>query len=115
MIDVISSKNEYALQSSLSQLKGNIQKKIKESASFYRENPVKVLLEALRVVFTCPNSVSALFLRIGELRDDAAHDMRIRSRQCFADPEQEIHLRWRELYFAWFVPVSKFDAATVSA
>ena len=30
VIDVISSKNEYALQSSLSQLKGNIQKKIKE-------------------------------------------------------------------------------------
>lgn len=81
----------------------------------FRENPVKVLLEALHVVFTCPNSVSALFLRIGELRDDAAHDMRIRSRQCFADPEQEIHLRWRELYFVWFVPVSKFDAATVFA
>lgn len=62
-----------------------------------------------------PKLSVSVFLRTGELRDDAAHDMRIRSRQCFADPEQEIHLRWRELYFAWFVPVSKFDAATVSA
>ena len=57
------------------------------------------------VVFTCQDSVSALFLRTGELRDDAAHDMRIRTRQCFADPEQEIHLRWSQLHVAWLVPV----------
>ena len=89
--------------------------KIKESASFYRENPVKVLLEALHVVFTCPNSVSALFLRTGELRDDAGHDMRIRTRQCFADPEQEIHLRWSQLHVAWLVPVGWLYTATVAA
>ena len=57
------------------------------------------------LVFTYQGSVSVLFLRTGELRDDAAHDMRIRTRQCFADPEQEIHLRWSQLHVAWLVPV----------
>ena len=33
VIDVINSKNEYALKSSVSQLKGNVQKKIKEVRS----------------------------------------------------------------------------------
>lgn len=52
--------------------------------------------------------------KISVLRDNALHDMRIWSRQCFADPQKEICLRWCHLSRSWFIPISEFYTPSVA-